>query len=135
LWTPVVEKGFGCSHLLVVDEDLLAQAAELLLPCNADGLTRHSGIKCVLSKLGVLLRALEGSNGALNGKDEVFLLVALKGEAAADLAVPLELNDRVLETTSLEGDDWGASNEKLMLHNTTWFEKTWHQAEVGASVY
>ena len=132
---PLTEESFRCSHLFIVDEDLLAQAAELLLPSFADSFTRHGCIESVLSELGILLRAPESSNRPLNGKNEVFLLVALKGKAAADLTIPLELDDRVLEPASLECDYWGAPNEELMLHDTTWLEQTRHQTEIGASVH
>ena len=50
------------------------------------------------------------------------------------MVVPVELDDRVFQATSLEGNDWGAPYKKLMLHNTTRLEETWHKTKVSASI-
>ena len=121
-------------HLRVIDVDLVAQAAELLQPRDADCLARHRRIECVLAQPGILLSVSEGADSPLDGEDEVFCLVALEGITRADFAVPLELDDGVLETTGLESDDWCATNEELMLDNTSWLEERWHEAEIGTSV-
>lgn len=134
LGVPLCEKGLSRKHFFVIDVDLVTQTTELLKPSDADFLTRHSSIESVLTQLCVLLLIPEGTNRSLNGEYEVLFFIALKSVSRADLTVPLIFNNRVFEAACLEGNNWGASDEELMLHNTTRLKKTRHKAKVSATV-
>jgi len=134
LGVPFYEEGLSCMHLFMIDVDLVAQTAELLKPSDADLLSGHSSVESVLTQLCILLFVPVGANAAFDREDEVLLLIALKSVATADLAVPLILNHRVFEAASLKGNNRGATDEELVLHDTTRLEQTWHEAEVRATV-
>ena len=61
--------------------------------------------------------------------------MCLKCVTTSLLGVPHKLVDGVFETTGFESDDWCATNEELMLDNTSWLKERWHEAEIGTSVY
>jgi len=60
--------------------------------------------------------------------------MSLKCVTTTLIGIPHKLMNRVFQTTSLEGNNWSASNEEFMLHNTSWFEKWWHEAKISTSV-
>lgn len=89
----------------------------------------------VCSQLCVLLLVSEGADSSLDGIDEILAGVALEAETTASIVVPVEFNDRVFESSSLEGDDGCASDEELVLDNATRLEQTRHQTKVCAPVH
>ena len=57
-----------------------------------------------------------------------------KGETIPFLRFRIELFDCVFQTTCPKSDHRSRSDEKLLLHDATWLEKTWHQTKVAARV-
>jgi hypothetical protein len=47
---------------------------------------------------------------------------------------PLEFNNGIFESTCSESNDWGLTNEELVLDNASWLESGWHQTKVGTSI-
>jgi hypothetical protein len=107
VWIPLLELSLTLNHGLKVHIDLASQPIELIQPSLAHRLTWHGGIECIHSQLGILLLVAKSAKCSFNSEDEVLLLIAFKGVATADFAVPLELNHRVLQSTCLERNDGG----------------------------
>ena len=76
----------------------------------------------------------ENTDCTLNSEVEVLLCVGLKGEARAYFIVPLKLNHRVFQTSSLEGNDRSAPYEEFMLYNTAGFECARHESKISSSI-
>jgi len=132
---PVFEERLGRIHLLDIDVNLVTQAAELIKPCDTHLFSWHGGIESVLTQSQILLLVSVRANSAFNGKDEIFLVISLEREATADLAVPHVLNDTIFEAACFKGDDRCGAYKELVLDNTTWLEKRWHEAEISTTVY
>jgi hypothetical protein len=50
------------------------------------------------------------------------------------LSIPLIFLYSVFEASGSKGNNWGATNEKLMLDNTTWFKYAGHKSEIRPKV-
>jgi hypothetical protein len=66
--------------------------------------------------------------------NEILTTVRLKRKAAALFDIPLEFDDRVLQTTCLKSDHWRTPNEKFMLNDSAWLKQTGHKTEISASI-
>lgn len=135
LWAPCWELRLEVLDDGVVNEDLALESEEFTKPCLADHFSIHSGLPGVLSQLQVLWLVSESSNSSLHGSDEVTGAVTLEGISRTGLTIPKVLQYGVFETSSLEGDNWCATHEELVLDNTSWLKGRWHEAEVSTSVH
>lgn len=71
---------------------------------------------------------------SLYGEHEVASRVVLKSEASSLHSLHVVFMNRILQTSSLERDDWCATDKEFMLNDTTRFECGWHQPEIAPDI-
>mmetsp|Transcript_47794 Transcript_47794/g.64813 ORF Transcript_47794/g.64813 Transcript_47794/m.64813 type:complete len:247 (+) Transcript_47794:509-1249(+) len=120
--------------LVPISHDFTTESAEFVEPSFTDSFTRHSSLECILSKSSIFSLVLESADSSLNCECKVLSSEGFECVTTAGLAVPHELDYGILKTTSLKGNNWSATDKEFVLHNTTGFEHTGHEAEVGTSV-